>query len=176
MSEVVTIGGLYSATIYGTVAAATNRMQTQYGERYTAFLALAADDQKRALVAAAAYIDRQSWIAAYDTFAERDALAAFQAASYELAALIVEDESIVTVTDQGANVERVEASGAGVTFFNPTSPATGTATPLPPILMALIGAYLASSATTGPDGGSGQSGSCVNPFSSCSDYDRSDPY
>jgi hypothetical protein len=176
MSEVVTIGGSYTATIYGTFALATNYLQTKYGDRYTAFLGKPADDQKRALVTAAAYLDRQSWVAAYDTFAERDALQAFKDASYELGALIVEDDSIVTVTDQGSNVQNVQASGAGVTFFNPTTSRSGSAPPMPPILMALVGAYLAASATSGPDGGSGQSGSCSNPFSACRDYDRNEPY
>jgi hypothetical protein len=48
MSEVVTIGGSYTATIYGTVALATNYLQTKFGDRYTTFLAKPLDDQKRA--------------------------------------------------------------------------------------------------------------------------------
>jgi len=89
MSEVVAIGA-YNATIYGTFAAATAYLQTQYGDAYTAWLALAADDQKRTLAAATRYLDRQVWVADADTFAERDALEAFQLASYELAAMVAD--------------------------------------------------------------------------------------
>jgi hypothetical protein len=181
MSEVVTIGGSYTATIHGSFANATSWMQTHPGDRYTAFLAKVPDDQKRALVAAADYFNREGWLAAYDTFAKRDSFAApdgrfvFQIASYELGALVVEDDSVITGSDQGSNLRSIGAGSARLEFFNLTSSKQGSAPRLPPILMDLIGAYLAAPSTGGPDGGSGQAGSSTNPFSSCSDYDRNRP-
>lgn len=182
MSETVTIGGSYTATIYGTFAGAINHLQTKFGDRYKAFLAVPPDDQKRALVSSAALLDRQGWLDAYNTFALRDAFLApdtrpvFQLASYELAALIVEDDSITNATDQGSNVQSLQASGAGLTFFNPTSAKQGSAPRLPPILMDLVGSYLSASLVDGPNGGSGQSGSSTNPFSQCSELDRRGPW
>jgi hypothetical protein len=176
MSEVVTIGGSYTATIYGTFAGATAYLQTQYGDAYTAWLALAADDQKRTLAAATRFLDRQAWNEDADTFAERDANEAFQTASYELAALVAEDSTIIAALDQGSNIQSVNAGGAGVSYFNPTSAVRGTAPTLPPILMQLVGGYLAISEVGGPDGGESQDSCARNPFADCSDFDRKDPY
>jgi len=175
MSEVVAIGA-YNATIYGTFAAATAYLQTQYGDAYTAWLALAADDQKRTLAAATRYLDRQVWVADADTFAERDALEAFQLASYELAAMVAEDPAVISTLDQGSNIQSVGAGGAQVTYFAPTSAKRGSAPTLPPILMQLVGGYLAISEIGGPDGGESVSNDASNPFSDCSDFDRGDPY
>ena len=175
MSEIVVIGG-HNAQIYGTFADATAHMSTRYGGAYAAWLELEADDQKRALVAAADYLDRQAWIVDADSFEKRDAIAAFQKASYELGALIAEDDTIVTLLDQGNNISSVGAGGAFVNYANPTSAQRGTATVLPAILTQLIGKYLATTSTGGADGGEGQSSGARNPFSDCSDFDRRKPY
>jgi len=174
MSEVLTIGGAYNATTYGTFADATAYMQTQFGDAYTTWLALAADDQKRTLVAATRYLDRQAWNEDADTFAERDAIAAFATATYELAALAADDPAILTTLDQGSNIQSVGAGGAQVTYFSPTSSKRGSAPVLPPILMNLLGSYLASTSSVAL--GDGQSSCAPNPFGSCSDFDRKDPY
>lgn len=175
MSDTVPITGVSpDPTIYGTRAAAVAYITSMYGDAYTAWLALSTDNQNRTLVAAGRYIDRQVWVAAYDTFAERDALAAFPTATYELAALIADDPSVISVTDQGTNIARVYAGGAGVDYFNPTSAKTGSAPKLPPILMDLIGAYLASSAVGGPQGGASQSSGASNPFDDCLNMDRNE--
>lgn len=175
MSTVTLDDTVTTGTVYGTYAAAVTYITGRYGESYTAWLALSADNRKRTLISAADYIDQQIWQDDYDTFAERDAVPAFVTASYELAVLIAADPEIVQALDQGSNIARVYAGGAGVDYFNPTSSKSGSAPKLPPILMRLIGQYLAASTTGGPDGGSGQEGSCHNPFSECSDYDRSEP-
>lgn len=174
MSEVVTLTTGESATIYGTVAAAKAYIATKYGDTYAAWRALNAndDDRKRTLATAAAYLDSQPWQTAYNTFSLRDAVLAFQTASYELAVMILADASLVAAADQGSNIQSVSAGGAGVTYFNPT---TKNAPPLPPILMRLLATYLAST-TSVVDGGSGQSGSSSNPFDSCNDLDRSEPW
>lgn len=174
MSEILV--GSPAGTIYGTYADSVIYVDAKYGDAYRAWEALAVGDRKRALLSAAAYLDRQDWIDAYDTFAERDALQAFKDASYELAVLVVGDPDIVMLTDQGTNVSRVYAGGAGVDFANPTSARTGSAPLLPPVLMALIGAYLGGSDVSTAIGGIGSAGGCRNPLSDCSDYDRTEPY
>jgi hypothetical protein len=161
--------------IYGTLAAAKTYIATKYGDTYAAWRALNAndDDRERTLITATAFIDSQVWDADHDTFAERDALAAFQNASYELAVMILADPTVIAQQDQGSNIKTAYASGAGVEFFNST---TQGAALLPPILMRMIGQYLSGTALGGPVAGGGQSGDCENPFSSCSDYDRKEPF
>ena len=177
MSELVTVSGSITGTIYGGFAAAGLYIGGSYGAAYTAWLALTTDAaKKQTLITAARYLDRQSWIEAYDTFAERDALAAFVTASYELGALIASDPGIVTKLDQGSNIQSVGAGGAQVTYFSPTSASRGSAPTLPPVIEALIGAFLSSVATSGPQAGSGVSGGCRNPLSDCVDFDRGEPY
>jgi hypothetical protein len=176
MSETVTVSSGITGTIYGTQAAGEAYIGGSYGATYTAWLALATAPRKQTLIAAARYLDRQSWADDYDTFAERDAVEAFQFASYELAVLIARDAAIVTKADQGNNIQSVGGGGApSVTYFSPTSAARGSATVLPPVLHALIGSYLAATSSA-VYGGSGLSGSDENPFDDCSDLDRSEPH
>lgn len=176
MSEVVTIGAV-TATIYGTFAAATSYLTAMFGDQYTSWLALSTDDQKRTLVAATRFIDRQSWVDDYDTFAERDALEAFQLATYELAALVAEDASVIAVADTGSNIKSVGTGGAYVDYHNPTSLRLGSATKLPPILQSLIGDYLSTATSLAVLGGDGVSNTSTDdPFDACSDYDRTGPY
>lgn len=175
MSEVVTIGTA-TATIYGTYDDAVDYVSTSFGDAYTTWTGLDVDDRKRTLVAAARYLDRQAWSTDYDTFAERDAVEAFQLASYEFAAMVADDASVLTVADSGSNIKSVGAGGAYVENFNPSSQLLGNATKLPPILQALLGAYLATSETLASLGGSGEDGDCHDPFNDCSDYERNRPF
>ena len=174
MSE--TFVGSPAGTVYGNYAAGVIYVDSQLGDAYRAWETLTAPDRKRAMLSATAYIDRQSWIEAYDTFAERDVLAAFVTASYELAALVASDPDVVAALDQGSNIARVYAGGAGVDFHFPTSPKSGTAPTLPPVIESLLGRYLLSATGSGPQGGSGVSGDCHNPASDCCDFDRTEPY
>lgn len=177
MSEVIG-----TATIYGTYATAAAYIADRFGTRYAAWLELDPTIQKQTLVNAADYLNRQSWADVANTFVKRDALVdaegrlVFDLASYELAVLVADDETITDSDDQGSNIQRVDAGGAGVTYFNPTSAQRGTATRLPQILMDLIGMYLGDSATGGPDGGDGQSGSDRNPFDRRHGDDRWRPF
>jgi len=175
MSEVVTIGTA-TATIHGTYAAAVDYVSTMFGDAYTTWLGFDVDDRKRTLVAATRYLDRQAWSTDYATFAARDAVDAFKTASYELAALAAEDASVLSAVDSGSNIKSVGAGGAFVDYFNPTSQLLGNATKLPPILQALLGAYLATSDVLASLGGAGEDGDCHDPFNDCSDYDRNEPY
>lgn len=171
MSEVlVTPAG----TIYGTYAAAVIYIDGQFGDAYRAWEALDVADRKRALLGATRYLDRQVWGDDYDTFAARDAIEAFQLACYELAALAAEDASVLGATDQSSNISSVGAGGASVTYFNPTSVESGSASKLPPILMQLLADYMGA-ADVVVVGGYSQTGDCESAFSDCEDFDRSEP-
>jgi hypothetical protein len=174
MSEVLV--GSPAGTIYGTYADAVIYVDGKFGDTYRAWEALGVPDRKRALLSAAAFINSFVWTDDYDTFTERDALQAFKDASYEMAVIIVDDASVVAALDQGTNIARVYAGGAGVDYFNPTSARTGSAPVLPPILMRLIGAYLASTALGGPQGGSSQSSCADNPFDDSGEFERAEPF
>lgn len=185
MSETFT--GSPAGTTYGSLAAALVYLDGQYGDAYTAWLALVTATQKRTLIAATRYLNALIWIEDYTTFAERDAYdlgtgdgdAAFpfRAATYELAVLAAVDPDVLTVDDQGSNIQAVGAGGAYVNFFKGTSASDGSAYPLPPILMALIGGYLWwSIGTVAAVGGGGETGSCVNPFGPYRDFDKTGPY
>jgi hypothetical protein len=179
MSEDITIG-TGTETILGSHEDAVAYVDTMLGDRYDAWLAATTDEakaQKKSLVNAVRFFNSMTWGSDYDTLAKRDAFTlngvpVFQNAQYELAVLIYEDSEL-TDEEQGSNVQALKAGSAGIAFFNQT---TKTADPLPPVVMRLVGGYLAASRSRGPVGGGGQSGSCVNPFSTCSDDDRSEPW
>lgn len=169
MSE--TFVGSPAGTAYGTYAAAVIYIDARLGDAYRAWEALAEADRKRAMLTATSFLDAMAWLDDYATFAARDAVAAFVSASYELAALVAADPGVVTVADQGNQIQTLSAGGASITYFHPTSARTGSASLLPPVLMRLVGQYLAASEVGGPQGGSSQKGSNDNPFSACEDYD-----
>lgn len=182
MSATITIG-TGTALIYGSYAGAVAYFDVSGSEAATAFADLANDNaRKKKLVDATRYLNKLAWLDAYATFAARDALDLgtgdadvafpFRAAAYELAALAALDPDVLTVDDQGSNVARVYAGGAGVDFFSQTSSQRGTAPALPGVLMPLIGAYLAAPDLS-VEAGAGETGSCVNPFGPCRDLDRS---
>jgi hypothetical protein len=172
VSETITIGS-GTETILGTLAAAQAYVEMMPGDRYEAWDEATETQQKKTLVAAVRYLNGLAWSEDYDTLAERDAVTAFQEAQYELAVLIFEDSEVTDEADQGSNIQSLKAGSAGITFHNPT---TKGAPKLPPVLMRLVGSYLAATQTSGPQGGTGQSGNCRNPFSDCSDTDRKEPY
>jgi hypothetical protein len=174
MSEVITVG-TGTETIHGTYAGAIAYVDIMFGETYSTWSALAADDQKKTLAAAVRFLNAQSWAEAYDTFAERDLIAEFATAQYELAVLVANDPSVIQEADQGSNIQSLQAGSAGITFFNSTTSSGARSAPkLPPVLMRLLGGYLAASALSGPDGGESRPSCADNPF--FHDYKRSGPY
>lgn len=173
MSEDITIGTA-TETILGTVADAIDYIGMMLGERYDAWAALDPTKQKKSLVNAVRFLNAWPWSADADTFEKRDAIEAFQQAEYELAVLIVEDSEITDDKNQGSNVQSLKAGSAGIAFFNPIP--DEDADPLHPVLMRLVGKYLAVTSSQGPQGGTSQAGSCHNPFSSCSSTDRIKPW
>lgn len=173
MSATLTFANTAQARIYGSLAGALSYL----GSSTDAWDDVTSDEAlQRLLVRAGRLLDSMAWESDYETFAARDALdladgsvgdAAFpfRAAQYELANIGLTDESVFTVFDQGSNIQSMGAGGAQVTFFSPTSSERGTATLLPPIVMKLIGEYLAMPSLS-VGGGRGVSGSDCNPFSS----------
>lgn len=190
MSEVVVVSAgppVVQATIYGSHDGGKVYIGSMLGATYATWLSLDAPTQKQSLISARRRLDQLEYVEGYTTFALRDAYdlgtgdadAAFpwRAAEYELAVLGVDDPDVFAVEDQGSNIQRVYAGGAGVDFFVPTSSSRGSASLLPPIIMRLIGQYLAiSTADIGAEGGTGETGSCVNPFGPCRDFDRKGPW
>lgn len=168
-------GTFSGSTFYGTQAGAEAYLGARLGDRYTLWSGLDDDTKQRSLVSAADYLNALAWKPEADTFAKRDATAAIVSASYELAALGAEDPEIFGLADQGSNIQSVNAGGAGVTYFNPTSARGGTASRLPTVIARLLQPYLAASTSGGPFGGFGQSGSDCNPFSEWAEYERNRP-
>lgn len=173
MSSVIVLTTLEEEIIHGTLAEAQKHIgMTRYAQPYKKWIAAAPDDQKGTLANAVRLLNDQPWDSEAETFALRDAIPAFAKAQYELAAMLLVDPTLATLADQGSNVQSVSASGASVTYFNPTMK---NAAALPPLIMRLVGEYLAAS-TRGPVGGTGSSGSSVSPASSCADFKRRGPY
>lgn len=90
MSTTVTVGS-GTENIHGSATAAIAYCAIMFGTTYDTWNALTSDNQKKTLAAAVRYLNAQSWIDEADTFAERDAIAAFETAEYELAVLIASD-------------------------------------------------------------------------------------
>jgi hypothetical protein len=176
MSETLTLESGSEGTTLGTYAAALEYIDGQFSDASAAWLLLETDDRYRSLIAATRYLDRQTWQDDYDTFAERDALEAFQFACYELAAAAAEDKSVLSSGDQGSNIQSLGAGGASISYFNPTSNKLGSAPKLPQVAQDLVGQYLAGSDVVSVFGGDGNEGSDENPFSDCEDYDRGGSY
>lgn len=187
MSEILTIGS-GTVTIYGTFAGCASYFDTSDSASAVAYRALADDTtRKKKLADATRFLNRLGYLTAYLTFAARDAVDLgtgdgdnafpFRAACYELAGLAALDKDALTADDQGSNVKSVGAGATRVEFFNSTSPQQGTAGVLPSIAATLIGAYLAVSADMlDQDGGTGETGGCVNEFNRCFDQTRKEPW
>lgn len=175
MSEALTVTGSSTpVTIYGTFAAAKDYILSMFGATYDAWAALATDDiKKRTLIAATRYLESMQWDATTaPDFATRDAIAAFPQATYELAVLIADDATLTQGADTGTNIRAVGAGSARVEFFAPQSLQIGNATTMPPLIMRLVGQYLASTTASTGDGALGQAGDCESPFDDEAEYRR----
>lgn len=85
-------------------------------------------------------------------------------ASYELAVLINQNPKVVSVVDQGSNVQSVGGGGAPtVAYFAPTSAAKGTASRYPQLVAQLVGKYLMSPGASA-EGGFSSGGSTSSSF------------
>ena len=176
MSEVITLSTGEQETIHGTFAGAKAYIAMMFGDAYDTWRALSSDDKKKQTLASAVrYLNAQSWIDSADTFAERDAIADFAKAQYELAVLIANDPSFVAALDAGSNIRSVSAGGASVEYFAPTKAGAG-ATKLPTIVHRLIGKYLAASQGATSVTAYSSVGGDSSAFDSGDEYGRGDPW
>jgi len=178
MSEDLTVtGSTTPVTVYGTLAAAKDYILSMFGSTYDAWTGLTDDVKKKTLIAATRYLDSMQWDATTaGEFATRDLIAAFPQAEYELAVLIYDDSTLTQSADTGTNVRAVGAGSARVEFFAPQSLQIGNATTMPPLIMRLVGQYLASTAASSSDGALGQAGDCESPFDDEAEYLRWWPF
>ena len=167
MSELITLTNA-TATIYGSRTGARAYLGAERAEWDLANDAALSVDQKRALVKAMRFLDRLSWAPAYDTFAERDAVTEIVNASYELAALVYDDDTALEDTGDPEQVTSISAGGDSVTY------AIGVKRPaVPGVAYLMIAPYLATDVDdAGYDGSDGQEGSDTNPFSLTSSGDE----
>lgn len=158
MSEPITLTTA-TATIYGSRSGARAYLGAERAEWDLASDAAVTVDMKRALVKAMRFLDRLAWASDYSTFAARDAVTAIVNASYELAALVYDDETALDTEADG--VTSVSAGGDAVTY------AVGVRRqPVPGVAYAMIAPYLATDVDDAAiDGSDGQEGSETNPFS-----------
>lgn len=190
MSEDVTLTSGATGTIYGSLAQALIYLDTHLGDEYEAFIALAANDRKRAQIAARRYLDTLDWADDYDTFAERDAYQAdatlpgdagypFRAASYLLAALAADDPDVLSVGAQSEQQQVTSVSIAGASLSLTAGARFGElSTKLPADILAMLSPYLddsVASSALSAIGGRGQEGSDTNPFST-DESGRDDPW
>lgn len=170
----VSITGVAAVEVYGGLAALQDYLGAAVGDGAAAFRALAStpDDQKRLLVDATRYIDRQGW-AGTPTFllpvapsnpttlqwprsgvTNPDASvldsttvpAAILKACFEMVAILAADGSAKDAADTSSNIQSMGAGTAKLAFFRPTSLADGNATVMPSVLMQLVGQWLGSAA------------------------------
>lgn len=147
-------------TIYGSRTGANTYWAGLLGDQADEWATqIATSKPDKALNQATQLLDRQSYITGYTTFAERDAVAAFQNACYQLAGEILLDPDVATKAISGTNIEEVEdAAGDRVKFFSPTLGMTGR---FSSIVSDLIGQYLAGN-SDGAVSGSFVSGTDVD--------------
>lgn len=160
MSETITLTTA-TATIYGSRAGARAYLGAERADWDLASDAALSTDQKRALVKAMRFLDRLAWASDYDTFAERDAVTAIVNASYELAALVYDDDTILEDAGSAEAVTSVAAGGDSVTY------AVGVKrSPVPGVAYLMLAPYLATTVDDAAyDGSDGQEGGTTNPFS-----------
>lgn len=167
MSELITLTTA-TATIYGSRAGARAYLGAEREEWDLASDAAVTVDMKRALVKAMRFLDRLSWADDYDEFAERDAVTNIVYASYELAALVYDDETALEDAGSEEAVTSISAGGDSVSY------AVGARrSPVPGVAYALIAPYLATAVEDAAlDGSDGLEGSETNPFSLSSSEDE----
>lgn len=172
----VTIGS-DTEEVYGTLAAANSYANKTFGAVAAKWRGLTDDDKGRTLVDATRYLDlleledEDGNAIGHDT-----AIANVLAACFELAMLIASDPAVKSALDAGSNVKKLDADGASIEYFRPTSVATGTATRLPVVVQRLIAPYLPSANVAVALGGASSGTDAESWFDDCDDGDRNEPF
>lgn len=185
MSESITLTNA-TATIYGSLAGARAYLGAESEDWDVSADSGITTDMRRALVKARRLLDRLSYLDDYDTFAERDAVdlgtgggdAAFpfRAASYILADLGRDDESIFGSAST-SDIASMSAGGASITYRN-ESKATLVAG-LPDSVLELLADYLDTGdnlALIGAEGPTTSDTVDTNPFGEDADFDRNESW
>lgn len=134
---------LVARTIYGTYAAALLYWEEMLGATATAWTAATELTRNKSLVMACKLLDRQVYIDDANTFALRNAITAFQYASYELAGMFIVDPTLYDAVMSGKNIKRIAVDGGPeIEFFNPTLGISGR---FPMAVQEYIGPYLGGS-------------------------------
>lgn len=159
-----------SYPIYGTNTDAIAYHVAGLSAAAVAWSAATATNQNKSLVQATRYLDSQSWRDDLDWIGDHDSVDVpvdFEEACYELAALILANPTLVDAASGGGSNIQAVTGAVGVTFFAPQD-----ATPLPSLVMRLVGQYLGgSTAIQGSYGASEATGT-----DTCSDFDACDYY
>lgn len=162
------IGGLVEATAY---------IGASFGPAATKWRALSTDDKGRTLVASTRYLDALGLEDENgDAIGHDTTIANVLAATFELAMLIAADPRIQAAADTGSNVKKLDADGASIEYFRPTSVALGTASRLPSIVQKLLADYLPSTEAAAGYGGSSYGTDADSSFDDCDSTDRSEPF
>jgi hypothetical protein len=171
--------------VYGDEAGADAYWGGGLGDGATAWAAADATQHKKALVAATRLLDRQPWQgtavgtpvidvvlqwprSGVSGVADNEVPDAIVKGSYELAAAILSDTSILNAAVSGSNVRAVKAGSVEVEFFTNTLGISGR---LPAQVQDLVGQYL-----QGAGAGASSSISYGTDGTSESEYDDADIY
>lgn len=167
MTYTVTIAGVTpDPEVYAGLLKASAYIGGKFGPAARKWRGLDEDDKERSLLEATRYLDLRDWAGTPSalggttlqfprtgTGITDDAatqLARVEIAVCELALLIASDPSLPDAIDGGSNIRVLDADGAKIEFFAPTSVADGNATVMPPVVQRLLGRYTAAAG-----GGSG---------------------
>lgn len=139
---------------YATDEEALQYLSASISDQATAFAAADADTRAKGLVEATRLLDRQVWLAAYDTFAERAAVQDIVDASIELAALFVNGDldALSNPTVNSSEQKRIKAGSVEIENFRTLSTDRGAYNRFPLFVQELLRPYL--SATSSINGGS----------------------
>ena len=95
----------------------------------------------QALVTATRILDRQTWVAAYDTQAERAGVEAIRNASIEMALALVQGSELQSEASTAQKLSSIKAGSVALTYFRG---AEGRPRRFPQIVDELLRGYLAS--------------------------------
>lgn len=177
MSTVTIAGVSPDPEIFGTLAGATSYIGATFSPEATKWRGLSPDDKNRCLVSGTRYLDTLGLVSAGLPIGHDTIITNVINASYEMSMAIAADPSIATAIDAGNNVRLLDASGAKIEFFRPTSAADGTATLLPVRVQKLLAPYLpATSASVSGSSGSSYGVDGESTFDDCDGTDRNQPF
>jgi hypothetical protein len=196
LNTVTITGDATPYEVYGGLTAATHYLLAGISDGAISWRGLLPDDQARMLIAATRYIDRLSWQGVATTPAVGGTVLQWPRtgvttadgttissstvpqdilnAVFELAGLLAGDSESEGYRDDSAALAGIRAGGVAINYSMPLTSLANDGPQIPPIVLMLIGQYMATSnvksaRATGTDGVSSfdtddSNGSDVNPF------------